>query len=54
MESSTLGEAMQNAVESVEESALTKETEISHSSLLPPINTEATVSWTFLLLLYSL
>eukprot|EP00116_Pleurobrachia_bachei_P010531 sb/3470793/ len=43
MESSTLGEAMQEAVESVEESALTKETELSHSTLLPPINLEATV-----------
>ena len=44
MESSTLGEAMQEAVESVEESALTKETELSHSTLLPPINLEAKVS----------
>ena len=44
MESNTLDEAMEEAVVSVDSANLTKETDIPHNEILPPMNLQATVS----------
>ena len=47
MESNTLDEAMEEAVDSVDTANLTQQANPQHNDILPPINTLATVTKSF-------